>query len=91
MKGMTQAQRNPFPFSDSNKRYHTYDYYLRTTFGGKVAKITLDAGFTCPNRDGRCGTGGCIYCSGEGSGEFAGDRRLTLREQFEQQKERMRG
>ena len=69
---MTQAQQNPFPFSDSNKRYHTYDYYLRHRFGGKVAKLPLDAGFTCPNIDGRCGRGGCIYCSDRGSGDFAG-------------------
>ena len=91
MKKETQARSNPFPYSDSNKRYHTYDYYLRHTFGGKVAKITLDAGFTCPNRDGTCGTEGCIYCSGEGSGEFAGSRALPLREQFEAQRKRMQG
>ena len=53
-----QRETNPFPFSDSNKRYHTYDYYLRHTFGTKCAKIPLDGGFTCPNRDGRCGVGG---------------------------------
>ena len=46
---LTQKDINPFPHTDSNKRYHTYDYYLRTQFGGKVAKITLDAGFTCPD------------------------------------------
>ena len=46
---MTQAQSNPYRYSDSNKRYQTYDYYLRRTFGGKVAKLPLDAGFTCPN------------------------------------------
>ena len=67
----TQKERNPYPWSDTNKRYFTYDYYLRRTFGKKVAKIPLDAGFTCPNIDGRCGTGGCIYCSGRGSGDFA--------------------
>ena len=54
---MTQAQSNPFPHSDSNKRYYTYDYYLRETFGGKCAKLPLDAGLTCPNIDGRCGSG----------------------------------
>ena len=57
----TQAKTNPFLYSDSNKRYHTYDYYLRHAFGGKVAKLTLDGGFTCPNIDGTCGMGGCIY------------------------------
>ncbi len=87
----TQAQTNPFPYSDSNKRYHTYDYYLKKTFGGKVAKITLDGGFTCPNRDGTCGTGGCIYCSGEGSGEFTAARTLSLGEQFEIQRAKLKG
>ena len=87
----TQAQSNPFPYSDSNKRYYTYDYYLRRTFGGKVAKVTLDAGFTCPNRDGTCGTGGCIYCSAEGSGEFAGERTRPLVEQFTAQVEKIKG
>ena len=77
----TQAGQNPFPFSDSNKRYHTYDYYLRHAFGGKVAKLTLDGGFTCPNIDGRCGTGGCIYCAGDGSGHFTVPS-LSIREQY---------
>ena len=44
MKRSTQVRSNPFPYSDSNKRYHTYDYYLKQTFGGKCAKIPLDAG-----------------------------------------------
>ncbi len=79
----TQRDRNPFPNSDSNKRYYTYDYYLRKTFGGKCAKIPLDAGFTCPNIDGRCGVGGCIYCSSRGSGDFAASPALSIREQFE--------
>jgi hypothetical protein len=48
----------PFPYSDGSKRYHTYDYWLKSTFGGKCAKIPLDGGFTCPNMDGRCGVGG---------------------------------
>ncbi|MBE6661867.1 MAG: TIGR01212 family radical SAM protein [Ruminococcaceae bacterium] len=77
----TQKERNPFPNSDSNKRYYTYDYYLRKTFGGKCAKIPLDVGFTCPNIDGRCGVGGCIYCSGRGSGDFAASPTLSIREQ----------
>ncbi len=83
---MTQAESNPFVFSDSNKRYHTYDYYLRRTFGGKVAKLALDAGFTCPNIDGRCGRGGCIYCSGRGSGDFAPEASLSIPSQIAQQK-----
>ncbi len=78
---MNQAERNPFPYSDSNKRYHTYDYYLRHRYGGKVAKIPLDAGMSCPNIDGKCGYGGCIYCSGRGSGDFAASPMLSFAEQ----------
>ena len=63
---MTQVSSNPFKYSDTNKRYYTYEYYLRKTFGEKCAKITLDCGFTCPNIDGTVGDGGCIYC-GSGS------------------------
>lgn len=59
---MAKGKVNPFPYSDSNKRYHTFDYYLRQRFGRKCARITLDAGFSCPNIDGSAGTGGCIYC-----------------------------
>lgn len=63
MKKETQVSRNPFPFSDTNKRYHTWDYALRQRFGGKVCKISLDGGFSCPNIDGTRGKGGCTYCS----------------------------
>ena len=87
----TQKESNPFPYSDTNKRYHTYDYYLRNTFGGKCAKIPLDAGMTCPNRDGRCGYGGCIYCSEKGSGDFAASAALPLAEQYRLQRERLAG
>ena len=80
---ITQRNSNPYKYSDSNKRYHTYDYYLRQTFGGKCAKIPIDAGFTCPNIDGRCGVGGCIYCSSRGSGDFAESAELSVKEQFE--------
>ena len=83
---MTQAQTNPFLHSDTNKRYYTYDYYLRRTFGSKCAKLALDAGFTCPNIDGRCGRGGCIYCSDRGSGDFAPQATLSIAQQIEQQK-----
>ena len=78
----TQSASNPFPNSDSNKRYYTYDYWLKTTFGGKCAKIPLDGGFTCPNIDGTCGIGGCIYCSGRGSGDFAESPVLPIAEQY---------
>ena len=79
----TQVTQNPYKYSDTNKRYYTYDYYLRRTFGGKCMKIPIDAGFTCPNIDGRCGVGGCIYCSPRGSGDFAAEAFIPTDEQFE--------
>ena len=79
----TQVTQNQYKYSDTNKRYYTYDYYLRRTFGGKCMKIPIDAGFTCPNIDGRCGVGGCIYCSPRGSGDFAAEAFLPTDEQFE--------
>ena len=85
----TQAASNPFSNSDSNKRYYTYDYYLKKTFGGKCAKIPIDAGFTCPNIDGRCGVGGCIYCSSRGSGDFAEGRGLSVTEQYRITREKL--
>ena len=90
---MKQVQResNPFPHSDSNKRYYTYDYYLKKTFGGKCAKIPIDAGFTCPNIDGRCGVGGCVYCSARGSGDFAEGGGLSVTEQYEITRQKLSG
>lgn len=78
-----QSQINPFENSDSNKRYYTYDYFLKKTYGGKCAKIPLDAGFSCPNVDGKCGRGGCIYCSSRGSGDFAESPLLPIKEQYD--------
>lgn len=82
MKKLTEKDLNPFPYSDTNRRFYTFDYFLRQKFGGKVAKIPLDAGFTCPNLDGTRGVGGCIYCSSRGSGDFAPEASLTVTEQF---------
>jgi len=79
----TQVSKNPYRNSDTNKRYYTYDYYLRRTFGSKCMKIPIDAGFTCPNIDGRCAHGGCIYCSPRGSGDFAQESVIPTDEQFE--------
>ena len=86
---ITQRSSNPYKYTDSNKRYYTYDYYLRQTFGGKCAKIPLDAGMTCPNIDGKCGTGGCIYCSGRGSGDFAELPTLSISEQYAAVREKL--
>ncbi|MDE6912591.1 MAG: TIGR01212 family radical SAM protein, partial [Lachnospiraceae bacterium] len=58
--------------------YYSFNQYLKDTFGQKVYKIALDGGFTCPNRDGTLGTGGCIFCSGDGSGDFAQSRELSV-------------
>lgn len=71
-----------FLYSDSNKRYHTLDYFYKHKFGCKVFKVSLNAGFTCPNIDGTIGTRGCIYCSPSGSGEFAGGFKDDLVKQF---------
>ena len=60
---MKQKETNPFYYSDDNKRYHTLAYANRRRFGSKVQKAALDGGFSCPNRDGTCGTGGCVFCS----------------------------
>ena len=69
-------------YSDDNKRYHTFNYYLKNKYQSKVAKVSLNAGFTCPNRDGTKGTGGCIFCSSTGSGDFAGNIQDSLEIQF---------
>lgn len=82
MKKLTEKDLNPFPYSDSNRRFYTYDYFLRRKFGRKVCKIPLDGGFTCPNIDGSRGVGGCIYCSSRGSGDFAASPRLSVAEQY---------
>ena len=71
-----------FKYSDSNKRYHTLDYFYKHKFGCKVAKISLNAGFTCPNKDGTKGLGGCVYCSKLGSGDYAGSLNKSLTDQF---------
>ncbi len=60
---------SPFKYSNTNKRYHTYSYHLKQKYQQKVFRIPIDAGFTCPNRDGTCGYGGCSFCSSRGSGD----------------------
>ena len=65
-----------------DKRYYSLSYYLKQHYGKKLYKIALDGGMTCPNRDGTCGNRGCIFCSEGGSGDFAGDRTLSIREQL---------
>ena len=72
-----------FKYSNTNKRYHTYDYYLKQKYGSKVFKVSLNAGFTCPNRDGNKGTSGCAFCSTFGGGENGGNVKENLNTQFE--------
>lgn len=71
-------------------KYYSLNDYLQDIFGEKVYKIALDGGFTCPNRDGTKGTGGCIFCSGAGSGEFAGSPEDSVTAQIEKGKERLK-
>ena len=73
---------NNFKYTNSNKRYHTLDYYYKNRFHEKVFKVSLNAGFSCPNIDGKVGYGGCIYCSKTGSGEIAGNKEDSLEKQF---------
>ena len=67
---------------DQNKRYNTIDRFYKYKYGKKVAKISLNANFSCPNKDGTKGYGGCSYCSLSGSGDFAGDKNKDLLTQF---------
>ena len=69
-----------------NKPYRSLNEYYREIFGRKTAKISLDGGFTCPNRDGTCGDRGCLFCSAGGSGDFAENAALSITEQIAQGK-----
>ncbi len=70
-----------------DKRYRSFNYEMKSTFDSKVIKLSLDGGFTCPNRDGTLGNRGCIFCGEEGSGEFAASRCLDISEQINSQKQ----
>lgn len=69
--------------------YLSFNKYLKDKFGQKVYKISLDGGFTCPNRDGKAGTRGCIFCSKGGSGDFAESREMSITEQIENGKKKV--
>lgn len=73
----------------SNGQFYSVSDFYKKVFGCKVYKIAIDAGCTCPNRDGTKGTGGCIFCSGSGSGDFAADRTAPIQKQIEQAKLRV--
>lgn len=70
-----------FPRPVTNKRYYQFSEYLKNKFGKKVYKITLDAGFNCPNRDGTISSGGCIFCDDGGSFSRAHDSMLSIEQQ----------
>ncbi|KXB71862.1 radical SAM protein family [Peptoniphilus sp. DNF00840] len=70
----------------SVRRFLSFNDFFKEYFGGKTVKLSLDGGFSCPNRDGRLSNTGCIFCSDEGSGEFAGSKYLSIEEQIESQK-----
>jgi len=78
-----------FKYSLDNKRYYTLNYYYKKRYGTKVFKVSLNGGFTCPNKDGLVGTKGCIYCSKLGSGDFAGDKSKDIVTQFNEVKDIM--
>ncbi len=80
---------NKFPYTIDNKRYHTLTYFYQHKFGGKIAKVSLNANFSCPNIDGKKSNGGCIFCSKSGSGDFAGDINDSLMLQFSKGKKMM--
>lgn len=69
----------------NGKPYYSFDYMLRNRFGEKVYKVALNGRMSCPNRDGTLGTGGCIFCSAGGSGDFAADPSFSVTRQIEQQ------
>lgn len=73
-----------------DKRYYSLDYYLKKTYGQKIYRLSLNGGMTCPNRDGKLDTRGCIFCSSGGSGDFATSPLLSVTEQIEAAKEKVR-
>ena len=72
------------------KHYYSLSDYYKEKFGCKVYKLSISGGMTCPNHDGTCGTAGCIFCSAGGSGEFAAPAQLSIADQLEQAKARVR-
>ena len=70
-------------FNNTDKRYNQFSAYLKNKFGAKVYKITIDAGFSCPNRDGTISTGGCIFCDEGGSFSQAHSNILPVEQQVE--------
>jgi radical SAM protein (TIGR01212 family) len=88
--GLIRASREKPAFWKSPKRYYDFRSYLRNTFDARVAKLTVDAGFTCPNRDGTRSTGGCVYCDGRGSAYRLAGALPSVTEQLRKGMERYR-
>lgn len=80
--------KNPFPYSCDNKRYHTLAYYNKKKYGCRIFKAVIDAGFSCPNKDGSKGVSGCIFCDG-GSGYFTADSTVPVTIQAENEIKRI--
>jgi len=76
-------------FITKEKPYNTLNAYYRHTFGKKVFKVSLNGDFTCPNKDGKSGVGGCTFCTESGSGDYAGNKQESLQKQFHTIKEMM--
>ena len=74
-----------------NKQYNSLSDHLKEKLGSKTVKLSVNAGFTCPNRDGKISTGGCIFCSGSGSGDFAPSAELSIAEQLRLSREKLSG
>lgn len=85
--GDNRGSKALFPDWSPGNRYYDLNTYLRNLFGCRVQKISLDAGLTCPNRDGSLSTGGCIYCNARGSGTGAYEQGLSITEQITRGKE----
>ncbi|MGL5977565.1 MAG: TIGR01212 family radical SAM protein [Erysipelotrichaceae bacterium] len=83
-------KKHNYPYSNDNKRYYTFNYYLKSNFNEKVFKVPLNANFSCPNRDGTAGVGGCTFCSALGSGDYAGNIQDDMLTQFAQSEAMMR-
>lgn len=75
---------NEFKYSNTNKRYHTLDYFFKNKYNSKVGRVPIDGGFTCPNIDGTKSTGGCTYCSVRGSGDFIINHKEELLQQWDE-------
>ena len=79
------GMKNPYPLSEDNKRYQTWNYYTKTHYGTRLYKVPIDAGFTCPNRDGTVSVGGCSFCGG-GANSFPDISGKDLYAQYQERK-----